>query len=63
VEKINMDKIRFAFVGCGRISRKHAEIIAKQIPEAILTADCDTSSNRAEECAGSVVKVQQVINV
>jgi len=44
-----MDKIRFALVGCGRIAKKHAEILSKQIPEAILTAVCDTNSTRAEE--------------
>ena len=42
-------KVRFALVGCGRIAKKHAEVLAKQIPEAELVAVCDTEKDRAEE--------------
>jgi len=43
-----MSKLRFALVGCGRIAKKHAEILAKQLPDAELTAVCDTKADRAE---------------
>ncbi len=43
-----MKKIRFALVGCGRIARKHAEILSKQIPEAMLVAVCDIIPERAK---------------
>jgi predicted dehydrogenase len=39
---------RFALVGCGRIAKKHAEILAgKQIANASLTAVCDIIPERA----------------
>ncbi len=44
-----MNKIRFALVGCGRIAKKHAEILAKQIPNSQLIAVCDVNGQRAEE--------------
>jgi predicted dehydrogenase len=44
-----MGKVRFALVGCGRIAKKHAEIIAKQIPQAKLMAVCDIDREAAEE--------------
>lgn len=41
--------VRFALVGCGRIAKKHAEIIGgKQIPGAELVAVCDLKSPRAQ---------------
>lgn len=43
-----MNKIRFALVGCGRISKKHAEIIGEQqIKDAKLTAVCDIYEEKA----------------
>ena len=40
--------IRFALVGCGRIAKKHAEIIGgQQIPNAELMAVCDLREDRA----------------
>lgn len=45
---ILMTKLRFALVGCGRIAKKHAEIIAKQLPDAELAAVCDVKTDRAE---------------
>ncbi len=44
-----MDEMRFALVGCGRIAKKHAEIITRQMPEAKLVAVCDILTERAEE--------------
>ena len=39
----------FALVGCGRISRKHAELLGRnRIPGARLVAVCDTAFERAE---------------
>lgn len=42
-------KVNFALVGCGRISGKHAEAVARQIPEAALVAVCDIDESRAVE--------------
>lgn len=40
--------LRFALVGCGRIAKKHAEIIGgKQIPGAELAGVCDVQQERA----------------
>ena len=42
--------IRFALVGCGRISRRHAELLATgAIEGARLVAVCDIVSERASE--------------
>lgn len=38
----------FALVGCGRIAKKHAEVIAKQIPNAKLVAVCDLNEEKAK---------------
>ena len=44
-----MVKIKFALVGCGRISKKHAETITKHLKEkAELIAVADTKIDRAE---------------
>ncbi len=43
-----MNKINFAIVGCGRISKRHFEII-NSLDNAELTAVCDTRFDRAEE--------------
>jgi len=43
-----MDKTRFALVGCGRIAKKHAEIITNQLDSAVLVGVCDTKPDRAE---------------
>jgi len=45
-----MKKIKFALVGCGRISRKHAETISKHLSEkAELIAVSDPQGDRAEK--------------
>ncbi len=44
-----MSKMRFALVGCGRIAKKHAEIIAHQLENAELVAVCDLVDERAKE--------------
>jgi len=45
----NMEKVNFAFVGCGRIVKKHAEAITKQLTEkAKLVAVCDLKKDRAK---------------
>ncbi|WP_139903787.1 Gfo/Idh/MocA family protein [Clostridium thermarum] len=36
-----MSKLRFAIIGCGRISYKHVEALVKNKEEAVLTAVCD----------------------
>jgi predicted dehydrogenase len=42
--------VNFALVGCGRIARKHADILASgAVPGARLVAACDIQPQRAEE--------------
>lgn len=43
-----LEKLRFALIGCGRIARKHAEILKNQMPEATLVAVCDIDIERAK---------------
>ena len=40
--------IRFALLGCGRISKKHAESISRHLDGAELTAVCDLVKEKAE---------------
>lgn len=43
--------IKFALVGCGRIAKRHAEILGNsQIKGAALSAVCDVVPQKAEEC-------------
>jgi UDP-N-acetyl-2-amino-2-deoxyglucuronate dehydrogenase len=49
VRKIE-NKIKFGLVGCGMISKKHAEAI-KEFPEAELVAVCDVIKERADNLA------------
>jgi len=47
----NMNKkIKFAIIGCGKVSPKHAESL-KSIPSAELTAVCDKNEDRAKSFA------------
>ncbi len=44
-----MSELKFALVGCGRIAKRHAEILGhQQIPNARLVAVCDIRPERAE---------------
>ncbi|GAA0076887.1 Gfo/Idh/MocA family oxidoreductase [Clostridium sp. CTA-5] len=43
-----MKKLKFAIIGCGRISYKHVEALAKNIGEAELVATCDVVLEKAE---------------
>jgi predicted dehydrogenase len=43
-----MDKLRFAIIGCGRISYKHVEAIVKNNEDAVLVATCDLELEKAE---------------
>jgi UDP-N-acetyl-2-amino-2-deoxyglucuronate dehydrogenase len=43
-----MSELRFALVGCGRIARRHAELLGRgKIPHARLAALCDVRAERA----------------
>lgn len=44
-----MKKLKFAIIGCGRISYKHVEALVKNSDEAILVATCDVIKDRAED--------------
>ncbi|WP_252232057.1 Gfo/Idh/MocA family oxidoreductase [Clostridium sp. ZBS15] len=43
-----MKKLKFAIIGCGRISYKHVEALSKNIEEAELVATCDVMLEKAE---------------
>ena len=43
-----MKKLKFAIVGCGRISYKHVEALANNRDEAELVATCDVVLEKAE---------------
>ena len=43
-----MKKLKFAIIGCGRISYKHVEALAKNNEEAELVATCDVILEKAE---------------
>jgi UDP-N-acetyl-2-amino-2-deoxyglucuronate dehydrogenase len=45
-----MAQLRFALIGCSKISKKHAESI-RRIDEAILVSVCDLDENRAKALA------------
>jgi predicted dehydrogenase len=41
--------LKFALIGCGRISKRHSELLGnKQIPNACLAAVCDTVESKAK---------------
>ncbi len=43
-------KLKFAFIGCGRIAKKHAEILGENaLPNAELAAVCDIIPERAKQ--------------
>ncbi|WP_392486648.1 Gfo/Idh/MocA family protein [Haloimpatiens sp. FM7315] len=44
-----MEKLKFAIIGCGRISYKHVEAILNNNEEAVLVATCDIVKEKAEE--------------
>jgi UDP-N-acetyl-2-amino-2-deoxyglucuronate dehydrogenase len=43
-----MKKLKFAIIGCGRISYKHVEALVASREDAILVATCDTVENNAK---------------
>lgn len=43
-----MKKLKFAIIGCGRISYKHVEAIANNSEESVLVAVCDIKKENAE---------------
>lgn len=43
-----MKKLKFAIIGCGRISYKHVEALASNMKEAELVATCDVILEKAE---------------
>lgn len=45
------NKLKFCLIGCGRISRKHADALANQIDDAELVAVADVKPERAEALA------------
>jgi len=60
-----MNKLKFAIIGCGRISYKHIEAIAANSEEAELTSVCDIVLEKAEERANKYKEklVETVKNV
>ena len=44
-----MKQLRFAIIGCGRISYKHIEALCANIEESVLVATCDVVKEKAED--------------
>ena len=44
-----MSRLKFAIIGCGRISYKHVEALVNNYSEAVLTATCDADISKAED--------------
>ena len=42
-----MSKLKFAIIGCGRISYKHVEGLVNNKEEAVLVATCDIDIEKA----------------
>lgn len=51
-----MEKLKFAIIGCGRISYKHVEALINNKEEAILVATCDVDKEKAEAKAQEYIK-------
>ena len=49
-----MDPVRIGVMGCGRIGRMHAELIAKQVPDAEVAAVYDVVADAAAALAGEL---------
>lgn len=46
-----MSKLKFAIIGCGRISYKHVEGLVNNLDEAVLVVTCDVIEEKAKEKA------------
>lgn len=58
-----MSAIKFAIIGCGRISKRHGELLFnKQIKEAELVAVCDNNEARAKQ-ASEIYKVPYFLTI
>jgi len=42
-------KVKFAVVGCGRVSKKHLDALTGEVPNAELVAVCDSEFSRAKQ--------------
>jgi predicted dehydrogenase len=58
-----MKKLKFAIIGCGRISYKHVEALVKNSDEAVLTAVCDIIPELAHKRKCEYEKALQGYNV
>lgn len=52
-----MNKLRFAIIGCGRISYKHVEAIVNNREEAVLIAACDVIEEKAADKKAEYIKL------
>ena len=41
--------LRFALIGCGRIAKRHADLLSSAIEGASLVAVCDSNAMRADQ--------------
>lgn len=48
-ERIEMEKIKFALVGCGNIAKKHSHVISNFLGNAEIRCFCDKELSRAEK--------------
>ncbi|MDD7794974.1 Gfo/Idh/MocA family protein [Clostridium sp. 'White wine YQ'] len=51
-----MKKLKFAIIGCGRISYKHVEALVNNHAEAVLVATCDIDISKAEDKKNEYIK-------
>ena len=56
-----MKKLRFAIIGCGRISYKHVEALVKNNKESELIATCDVIIENAE--AKKIEYIEKMISM
>ena len=51
-----MNKLKFALIGCGRISTNHIKALLDNFEEAELTSVCDILKDKAKQKADEYIK-------
>lgn len=58
-----MKKLKFAIIGCGRISYKHVEALVNNREEAELVATCDVVLEKAEAKRDEYIESLDVMQI
>ena len=58
-----MKKLNIAIIGCGRISKKHAEAIANNYSEVNLISVCDLQLQKMNDTVDTYCKVLEDANI